>query len=118
MARGRWGELLRTVVPDFLAGGDAALAEGEAVIRKRAAANPQELTVWLPSDASEADEADARAKCDARGSVASRPQTPRAAPREFWPQSAKTQKRKMAPQAGFFRWPKLSKKGNCPRESR
>jgi hypothetical protein len=60
----RYGELLVTVVPDFLEGGDAALAEGEAVIRKRAAANPQELTVWLPSDASEADEADARAKAE------------------------------------------------------
>jgi hypothetical protein len=60
----RYGELLRTVVPDFLEGGDAALAEGEAVIRKRAAANPQELTVWLPNDASEADEANARAKAE------------------------------------------------------
>lgn len=60
----RYGQLLRTVVPDFLEGGDAALAEGEAVIRKRAAVNPQELTVWLPSDASEADEADARAKAE------------------------------------------------------
>ncbi|HLM94087.1 MAG TPA: hypothetical protein VK273_09775 [Gaiellaceae bacterium] len=60
----RYGELLVTVVPDFLEGGDAALGEGEAVIRKRAAANPQELTVWLPSDASEADEADARAKAE------------------------------------------------------
>jgi hypothetical protein len=60
----RYGELLRTVVPDFLEGGDAALEEGEAFIRKRAAANPQELTVWLPSDASEADETEARAKAE------------------------------------------------------
>ena len=57
-----YAELLRTVVPDFLEGGDGAFFEGEAVIRKRAEANPQELTVWLPSDASEADEADARAR--------------------------------------------------------
>lgn len=60
----RYGELLRTVIPDFLEGGDAALAEGEVVIRKRAATNPQELTVWLPNDASEADEANARAKAE------------------------------------------------------
>ena len=60
----RYAELLRAVVPDFLEGRDAALLEGEAVIRKRVEANPQELTVWLPSDASEAEEADARAEAE------------------------------------------------------
>jgi hypothetical protein len=51
-------------VPDFLEGSDAALLEGEAVIRERVKANPQKVTVWLPSDASEAEEADARAKAE------------------------------------------------------
>jgi hypothetical protein len=59
-----YGELVRMVVPDFLKGSDAALLEGEAVIRKRVDTNPQELTVWLPSDASEAEEANARAKAE------------------------------------------------------
>jgi hypothetical protein len=57
-----YAELLRIVVPDFLEGSDAALVEGEAVIRKRVEANPQELTIWLPSDASQAEEANARAE--------------------------------------------------------
>jgi hypothetical protein len=60
----RYVELLRIVVPDFLEGSDAALVEGEAVIRKRVEANPQELTVWLPSDASEAEEAKARGEVE------------------------------------------------------
>jgi hypothetical protein len=59
-----YADLLHGVVPDFLEGSDAALVEGEAVIRERVKANPQELTVWLPSDASEAEEADARAKAE------------------------------------------------------
>ncbi len=60
----RYAELFRTVVPDFLEGSDAALVEGEAVIRKRVDASPQEVTVWLPSDASDAEEANARAKAE------------------------------------------------------
>jgi hypothetical protein len=60
----RYAELFRTVVPDFLEGSDAALVEGEAVIRKRVDASPQEVTVWLPSDASQAEEANARAKAE------------------------------------------------------
>jgi hypothetical protein len=59
-----YAELLRTIVPDFLEGSDAALVEGERVIRARVEANPQELTIWLPADASEADEAKARAKAE------------------------------------------------------
>ena len=59
-----YAELLRTIVPDFLAGSDAALVEGERVIRARVEANPQEMTIWLPSDASEADEAKARAEAE------------------------------------------------------
>jgi hypothetical protein len=59
-----YAELLRTVVPDFLKGSDAALVDGERVIRKRVSANPQEMTIWLPDDASEADEARARAEAE------------------------------------------------------
>jgi hypothetical protein len=59
-----YAELLRTVVSDFLQGSDAALPEGERVIRERVAANPQEVTIWLPGDASEADEARARAEAE------------------------------------------------------
>lgn len=59
-----YAELVRTVVPDFLAGSDAAMAEGERVIRERVEARPQEVTIWLPADASEADEATARAEAE------------------------------------------------------
>jgi hypothetical protein len=59
-----YAQLLRTVVPDFLEGSDAALVEGEVVIRERVRARPQELTVWLPNDASGADEANARADAE------------------------------------------------------
>lgn len=59
-----YGELLRTLVPDFLKESDAALLEGERVIRERVAANPQEVTIWLPRDASNADEARARAEAE------------------------------------------------------
>ena len=61
----RWyAELLPSLVPDFLAGGDAALVEAERVIRARVAGSPQELTIWLPSDASPAEEAAARAEAE------------------------------------------------------
>ena len=59
-----YAELLRTLVRDFLEGSDAALLEGERVIRERVSARPQEVTIWLPGDASEADEARARAKAE------------------------------------------------------
>jgi hypothetical protein len=59
-----YAELLRTIVPDFLEGSDAAMAEGERVIRERIDANPQELTIWLPADAPEEDEARAKAKAE------------------------------------------------------
>jgi hypothetical protein len=59
-----YAELLRTVVPDFLTGSDAALVDGERVIRERVSANPQEMTIWLPGDATEADEARARAEAE------------------------------------------------------
>jgi hypothetical protein len=42
-------ELLRTLVGDFLKGSDAALLEGERVIRERVSTNPQEVTIWLPA---------------------------------------------------------------------
>jgi hypothetical protein len=61
---GLYADLLRTVAPDFLQGNDSALLEGEGVIRARVAANPQQVTIWLPSDASEADEARARAEAE------------------------------------------------------
>lgn len=52
----RWAELLRSVAPDFLAGSDAAVVEAEQVVRERVAEYPQELTIWLPRDATDADE--------------------------------------------------------------
>ena len=60
----RYAEPVRNVVPDFFEGSDAALLEGEAVIRERVKTNPQELTVWLRSEASEAEEAHARAEAE------------------------------------------------------
>jgi len=62
-----WAEALRTVAPDFLDGDDAALRDGERAIRERVAERPQELTIWLPNDASEAEEE--RAREDARQSA-------------------------------------------------
>jgi hypothetical protein len=59
-----YAELLRTVVPDFLNGSDAALLDGERVIRQRVQENPQQMTLWLPVDASEGDEAEARAEAE------------------------------------------------------
>jgi hypothetical protein len=56
---GLWAELLRSVAADFLQGSDAAIVEAEQVVRRRVAENPQELQIWLPSDASEAEEAEA-----------------------------------------------------------
>jgi hypothetical protein len=44
-----YAELLRTLVGDFLKGSDAALLEGERVIRERVSTNPQEVTIWLPA---------------------------------------------------------------------
>lgn len=55
-----WADALRSVAPDFLDGDDAPLREGEQVVRQRVAENPQELTIWLPGDASEEDENRAR----------------------------------------------------------
>jgi len=57
-------ELLRSVAPDFLQGDDTAIVEAEQVVRQRVAENPQELTIWLPSDASDADEAKAREEAE------------------------------------------------------
>jgi hypothetical protein len=55
-----WADALRSVAPDFLEGDDAALRDGEQVVRQRVAGNPQELTIWLPSDASQEEEDRAR----------------------------------------------------------
>jgi len=55
-----WADALRSVAPEFLEGDDAALRDGERVIRQRVGENPQELTVWLPSDASAEEEDRAR----------------------------------------------------------
>jgi hypothetical protein len=55
-----WADALRSVAPDFLDGDDAALREGEQVVRQRVAENPQELTIWVPGDASQAEEDRAR----------------------------------------------------------
>jgi hypothetical protein len=62
-----WAELLRSVAPDFLEGDDAPIVEAEQVIRQRVAEHPQELTIWLPSDASSADEE--RARVEAQGTA-------------------------------------------------
>ncbi len=51
-----WADALRSVAPDFLDGDDAPLRDGEQVVRQRVADNPQELTIWLPSDASQEEE--------------------------------------------------------------
>jgi hypothetical protein len=55
-----WADALRSVAPDFLEGDDAPLREGEQVVRQRVVENPQELTIWLPSDASQEEEDRAR----------------------------------------------------------
>jgi len=55
-----WADALRSVAPDFLAGDDAPLRDGERVIRQRVADNPQELTIWLPGEASQEEEDRAR----------------------------------------------------------
>jgi hypothetical protein len=61
---GLWAKLVRTVAADFLDGDGAAIAEAEQVIRRRVADDPQELTIWLPSDASQADERRAREEAE------------------------------------------------------
>ena len=55
-----WADALRTVAPEFLSGDDAPLRDGEGVIRQRVAENPQEVTIWLPGDASQEEEDRAR----------------------------------------------------------
>jgi hypothetical protein len=57
-----WADALRSVAHDFLDGDDAPLRDGEQVVRQRVAENPQELTIWLPSDASQEEEDRARDK--------------------------------------------------------
>lgn len=57
-----WADALRSVAPDFLEGDDSSLRDGERVIRQRVAENPQELTIWLPSDASQEEAVRARAE--------------------------------------------------------
>jgi hypothetical protein len=59
-----WAEQLRSVAPEFLRGDDAAMIEAEQVVRQRVAENPQVITVWLPSDASDEEEAKAREKAE------------------------------------------------------
>ena len=54
-----WASLLRDTAPDFLAGSMAALDEAEEIVRRRVRAEPQEVTVWLPADASDAEEEEA-----------------------------------------------------------
>jgi hypothetical protein len=51
-----WADALRSIAPEFLQGDDAALVDGERVIRQSAADEPQELTIWLPADATSEDE--------------------------------------------------------------
>lgn len=46
-----WADALRSAAPDFLEGTDGALADGERVVRESLGDEPQELTIWLPEDA-------------------------------------------------------------------
>ena len=46
-----WARVLREVAGDFLEGGFASLDEAGALVRSRVAAHPQQVQVWLPSDA-------------------------------------------------------------------
>ena len=55
-----WAQVLRDVAGDFLAGNFGPLDEAAALIRSRVADNPQTVQVWLPDDAPEGAEAQAR----------------------------------------------------------
>lgn len=57
-----WARTLRDVAQDFLDGDFGALDEAGAIIRERVAAEPQEVRVYLPSDASPGEEAEEEAK--------------------------------------------------------
>jgi hypothetical protein len=46
-----WAHTLRTVAPDFLAGDLSAIDDGERGVRDRMDGKQQEVTVWLPQDA-------------------------------------------------------------------
>jgi hypothetical protein len=60
----QWAELLRSVAPDFVQGDGSAILEAEKLVRERVDESPQELTIWLPSDASEEHERDAIARAE------------------------------------------------------
>ena len=48
-----WSFALRQLAGDFLAGDFGSLDEAASIIRHRVANHPQEVTVWLPEDASQ-----------------------------------------------------------------
>jgi hypothetical protein len=59
-----WARLLREVAAEVLRDDDAPIADAEAVVRQRVAVNPQEIVVWLPHDASDEREREARANAE------------------------------------------------------
>lgn len=46
-----WATTLREVAPECLEGDLSAVDEAEAVVRRRVAEQPQQLTTWIPDDA-------------------------------------------------------------------
>jgi hypothetical protein len=46
-----WARVLRDVAEDFLVGSFAPLDEAGALVRSRVAENPQQVQIWIPSDA-------------------------------------------------------------------
>ena len=57
-----WARVLRDVAADFLQGDFAPLDEAAALTRSRVAENPQEVQVWIPSDAPDGAEIDHKAQ--------------------------------------------------------
>ena len=62
-----WAQVLRDVAGDFLGGDFAPLDEAAVFIRSQVAAHPQQVQVWIPSDAPP--EADAKRADEVRGTV-------------------------------------------------
>ena len=46
-----WARVLKEVAPDFLDGDLAPIDEADALIRSRVAENPQQVQLWISSDA-------------------------------------------------------------------
>lgn len=59
-----WARLLKEVAPEVLRGDDAPIADAESVVRARVAEHPQQIIVWLPHDASDEHEREARGNAE------------------------------------------------------